>query len=128
MEDSCRIGDPSFYQTRVDITHVDAPSSTMHWCTTKFWIDIGISKAMVDGICGSPFSVSNVINLESEGSMAPREDSKTFRCVGHVLSTSRVDMVVGVWAKSSTLLYLTATLAVALLEIRCIRGRENGGN
>ena len=59
---------------------------------------------MVDGMRGSPFSMSNVINLESEGSIAPRAASKYFRCVGHVLSTSRADMVVGVWAKSSTML------------------------
>ena len=53
---------------------------------------------------GSLFSVSNVINLESEGSTAPRVASKDFRCIGHILSTSRADMVVGVWAKSSTML------------------------
>ena len=94
----------SFYQTKVGITHMDAPSSTMHRCTTKFRIDTGIWKAMVDGMCGSPFSMSNVINLESEGSTAPRAASNAFRCVGHVLSTSIVDMVIGVWAKSSTML------------------------
>ena len=104
MEDGYRIGDPSFFQTRVDITHVDAPSSTMHQCKTKFRIDTRIWKAMVDGIRGSPFSVSNVVNLESEGSTAPREASKDFRCVGKVLSTSRVDMVIRVWAKSSMML------------------------
>ena len=81
---------------------------------------------MVDGIRGSPFSVSNVIKLESEGSMAPREASKAFRCIGHVLSTSRADMAVGVWAKSSTMLWLTATLAVALLETLCMGGMGMG--
>ena len=104
MEDGCRIGDPSFCQTKVEITHVDAPSSTMHQLTTKFWIDIGIWKVMVDGIRGSPFSVSNMINLESEGSMAPRAASNAFRYVGRILSTSRADMAIGVWAKSSTML------------------------
>ena len=59
---------------------------------------------MVDGICGSPFSVSNVINLESEGSMVPRAASKDFHYVGHVLSISIADMAVGVWAKSSAML------------------------
>ena len=59
---------------------------------------------MVDGMRGSLFSMSNVINLESKGSTATREASKAFRCVGHILSTSRVDMAVGVWAKSSTIL------------------------
>ena len=59
---------------------------------------------MVDGICGSPFSMLNVINLESEDYTAPREVSKDFHCIGHVLSTSRVDMVVGAWDKSSTML------------------------
>ena len=59
---------------------------------------------MVDGMRGSPFSILNVIKLDSEGSMAPRAASKDFRYVGHVLSTSRVDMDVGVWAKSSTIL------------------------
>ena len=104
MEDGCIIGDPSFCQTKVDITHVDAPSSTMHRCTTKFWMDTGIWKAMVEGMHGSPFSVSNVINLESNGSTSPRAASKAFHYVGHVLSTSRADMVVGTWAKSSTML------------------------
>ena len=96
MEDGCIIGDPSFYQTRVDIMHVDAPSSTMHRCTTKFRMDTEIWKAMVDGICGSPFSMSNRINLDSEGSTAPRAASKAFCYVGKLLSTLRADMVVGV--------------------------------
>ena len=59
---------------------------------------------MVDGIRGSSFSVSNVISLEFEGSTAPRAASKDFRCVGQVLSTSRADMAIGVWAKSSRML------------------------
>ena len=59
---------------------------------------------MVDGICGSLFSVSNVINMDSKGSTALRAASKAFCCVGQVLSTSRVEIVVGVWAKSSTML------------------------
>ena len=59
---------------------------------------------MVDDMHGSPFSMSNVINLESEGSTTPRAASKDFRCVGHVLSTSRAGLVVGVWAKSSMML------------------------
>ena len=96
MEDGYRIGDSSFCQTRVDIMHIDAPSSTMHWCTTKFRLDTRIWKAMVDGMCGSPFFVSNVINLESEGSTAPRVASKAFHCIGKVLSTLRADMAVGV--------------------------------
>ena len=78
---------------------MDAPSSTMHRCTTKFQMDTRIWKVIVEGMCGSLFSVSNVINLESKGSTAPRAASKAFRYVGHVLSTSRVDMAVGVWAK-----------------------------
>ena len=104
MEDGFLIGDPSFYQTRVDIMHVDAPSSTIHRCTTKSWIDTKIWKAMVDGIHGSPFSVLNVIKLESEGSTALRATSKDFHYIGYFLSTSRVDMVIGVWSKSSTML------------------------
>ena len=55
-------------------------------------------------MCGSPLSMSNVINLELEGSMAPRETSNAFRCIGHILSTFIADMVVGVWAKSCTML------------------------
>ena len=104
MEDGCRIGDPSFCQTKVDIMHMDAPSSTMHQCTTKFWMDTGIWKAIVEGMRDSPFSVPNVISLELEGSTTPRVASKAFCCVGHVLSTSRVDMAVGIWAKSPTML------------------------
>ena len=95
MEDSCRIGDPIFCQNKVDMTYVDAPSSTMHRCTTKFQMDTGIWKAIVEGMRSSPFSVSNVISLESEGSTAPRAASRVFRCVGHILSTSRVDMAFG---------------------------------
>ena len=76
----------------------------MHQCTTKFWIDTEIWKVMVDGMHGSLFSMSKVINLDSEGSTAPRVASKTFLCIGDILSTSRVDMAVGVWAKSSTML------------------------
>ena len=59
---------------------------------------------MVDGIRGSLFSLSNVINLESEGSTAPRVASKDFRYDGKVLSTSRANMAAGVWPKSSTML------------------------
>ena len=104
MEDGCRIGDPSFYQTKVDMMHVDAPSSTMHRCTTKFLMDTEIWKAIVEGMCGSPFSVSKVISFESKGSTTPREASRDFHCIMHVLSTSREDMAVGIWAKSSTML------------------------
>ena len=104
MEDGCRIGDPSFCQTKVDMTHMDAPSSTMHRCTAKFRMDTRIWKVIVEGMRVSSFSMSNVISLESEGSTSPREAGKVFHCVGHVLSTSRADMVVGIWAKSSTIL------------------------
>ena len=104
MEDGCRIGDPSFYQTKVDMMHVDAPSSTMHWCTTKLRTDIDIWKVIVEGMHNSPLSVSNVINLESEGSTASRVASKDFHYVGRILSTSRTNMAVGIWAKSSTML------------------------
>ena len=102
MEDGCKIGDPRFFQTKVDMMHVDAPSSTMHRCTTKFWMDTGIWKVIVEGMWGSLFSMSKVISLESEGSTAPRVASKDFCYIGNILSTSRVDMEVGVWAKSST--------------------------
>ena len=121
MEDGCKIGDPSFYQTKVDMTHMDAPSSAMHRCTTKFRMDIEIWKAIGEGMRSSPFSMSNMIKLESEGSTAPKLVSKDFHYVGHVLSTSRADMAVGVWAKSST-------IAVALLATLRMRGRGNGGN
>ena len=84
--------------------HVDAPSSTMHQCTTKFWMDTRIWKAIVEGMHGSSFSVSKVISLELEGSTAPRAVSKAFYYIGNTLSTSRVDMAVGVWAKSSTMI------------------------
>ena len=67
-------------------------------------MDTGIWKVIVEGMRGSPFSVSKVIILESEGSTAPRAASRYFCYVGHVLSTSRADMAVGVWAKSSTML------------------------
>ena len=67
-------------------------------------MDTGIWKEIVEGMRGSPFSVSNVINLELEVSTTPRMDSKTFHCIGHILSTSRADMAVGIWAKSSTML------------------------
>ena len=54
-----------FPYTKVDMTHVHAPSSTMHRCTTKFWMDTEIWKAIVEGMHGSPFSMSKVISLES---------------------------------------------------------------
>ena len=104
MEDGCIIGDPSFCQTRVDIKHMDSPSSTKHRCQTKFQMDTGIWKAIVEGMRGSPFSMSKVISLESEGSTAPRAASKAFCYVCHILSTSIVDMAVGVCTKSSTML------------------------
>ena len=104
MEDGCRIGDPNFCQTKVDMTQVDAPSSTMHRCTTKFQMDIKIWKAIVEGMHSSLFSVSKVINLESEGSTTPRAASRDFHCIRHVLSTSRADMAIGIWDKSSTML------------------------
>ena len=99
MEDGCRIGDPSFCQTKVDMTHVDAPSSIIHWCTTKLRMETEIWKAIVEGMRGSLFSMSNVISLELVWSTTPREASKDFCFIGHVLSTSRVDMAVGVCAK-----------------------------
>ena len=52
----------------------------------------------------SPFSMFNVINLDLKGCTAPRVASKDFDYIGHVLSTSRADMAIGVWAKSSTML------------------------
>ena len=67
-------------------------------------MDTRIWKAIVEGMRGSSFSVSKVISLESKGSTAPRAASRDFHYVGNVLSTSRVDMAVGVWAKSSTML------------------------
>ena len=85
MEDGCRIGDPRFYQTKVDMTHMDAPSSTMHRCTTKFRMDTRIWKAIEEGMHDSPFSVSKVIILESEGSTTPREASRVLHCIGHIL-------------------------------------------
>ena len=59
---------------------------------------------MVDGIHGSPLSMLNVINLESKRSAASRVASKDFHYVGQVLSTSRANIAIGVWAKSSTML------------------------
>ena len=59
---------------------------------------------MDDGIRGSPLSKSKVINLESEGSTAPKVDKKALRYEGQVLRTFRVDMVEGDWAKSSKIL------------------------
>ena len=67
-------------------------------------MDIGIWKAIVEGMHGSPFSVLKVINLDSEGSTTPRAASKDFDYIGHVLSALRGDMAIGVWAKSSTML------------------------
>ena len=104
MEDGCRIGDLSFCQTKVDMMHVDAPSSTMHRCTTKCRMDTKIWKAIVEGMHGSPFSISNVISLELKGSTTPIVASKAFLYIGHILSTSRAEMVVGIWAKSSIML------------------------
>ena len=59
-------------------------------------MDTRIWKEMVDGIQSSPLSTPKVINFESEGSTASRKASKYFFYVGHVLSTSREDMAIGV--------------------------------
>ena len=67
-------------------------------------MDIKIWKEIVEGMRGSPFSMSNVISLESEGSTTPRVASKDFHYIGHVLSTSRADMEIGISTKSSTML------------------------
>ena len=45
-----------------------------------------------------------MINLELEGSTALRAASKDFRYGAHILSTSRDDMAIGDWAKSSMIL------------------------
>ena len=59
-----------------------------------------------DGIWHSGFflSISNMIKLKSEGSTTPSVDNNDFLFVKKVLSTSRVDIAVGDWAKSSTML------------------------
>ena len=67
-------------------------------------MDTVIWKVMVDGIHHSPLSTSKLIDLDYEGSMAPRAASKYFCYVGHVLRTSREDMVVGDLDKSWTML------------------------
>ena len=77
--DYWRMGEPSLFQTNVDMTQVDAPLSIIHRCTTKFRIDTEIWKVIVDGILGSPLSKSKVINLESEGSTAPSAANNDFR-------------------------------------------------
>ena len=59
---------------------------------------------MVEGILGSLLSKSNVINIESKGSMTPSAASNYFHCGGHFLSTTSVDMDIGDWAKSSMML------------------------
>ena len=76
----------------------------MHLCMTKFCMETKIWKVMVDGICGSPLFMLNVINLDSEGSTVPREASKDFHYIGKFLSTLRADMAIGVWEKSSMML------------------------
>ena len=63
------------------MTQVDFPMSMIHLCTTRFRMDTKIWKVMVDGIHGSPFSVSNVIKLDSEGSTAPRVTIKAFHYI-----------------------------------------------
>ena len=45
-------------------------------------MDTEIWKVMVEGMDGSPFFMSNVINLESEESTTPREASKAFHYTG----------------------------------------------
>ena len=67
-------------------------------------MDTGIWKEMVDGMHGSLFSMSNVIKLDLEGFTMPRVASKDFRYIGNILSTSRADMAIDVWAKSSTMI------------------------
>ena len=59
---------------------------------------------MDDDICGSPLFNSKVINLELEGSKEPKANKKSLCCEGKVLRTSRADMDVGDWVKTSTIL------------------------
>ena len=60
-----------------------------------------------DGLWNVWFSILHVEcdQLGFKGVYGPKGTaSKAFHCIGHVLTTSRVDMVVGVWAKSSMVL------------------------
>ena len=59
---------------------------------------------MVDGIPSSPLSKSNVINLDSKGSIELSRANNAFHCGGNVFNTSRVDIAIGDWSKSSTIL------------------------
>ena len=59
-----------------------------------------------------------MINLESEGSTEPNIDNSALRCEVQVLRTYKADMVMGDWAKSTTILYFSATLAVELFAMR----------
>ena len=63
-----------------------------------------------------------MINLDSEGSAAPSSDSNDFHCVGHVLSTSRADMTIGDWAKSSTI-FVARVLPLACANEHLLRRR-----
>ena len=104
--DGASSGDPSCFQTTVDIRQVDAPSSIMHRETLAFWILTGIWKAIEarGGGC-SDQSTSNKINILSEGSTTPLVYSRPFHCEGHDWRSSSVEMAAGDCAKSLTMLY-----------------------
>jgi hypothetical protein len=48
-------------------------------------------------------ATSNLINFEPLRSRAPKADSKAFLYVGHIWSTSKADIMHGVWPKSLTI-------------------------
>ena len=70
----------------------------------KFQMVIRNWKVTDDGIKGSPWSKSKVINLESEGSTTAREDNKDFHWEGKVLKNSKVYMAKVDWDTSFTIL------------------------
>ena len=69
MVEGANSGDPSCFQTEVDITYVDSPSSMIQWEMLAFRILTGIWKVTEAGRGGcSDWSKSKMIKRSSEDS------------------------------------------------------------
>lgn len=110
-------GDLICFQTEVNITQVDAPSSIMRWEMMALSTLTGNWKATDEGNGGcSDVSTWKIIKKSSEGSTPTKPVSRAFFWDEHYWSISSNYMVVGYCAKPSTTLYVWAAWSeVALL-------------
>ena len=99
-------GDPRCFQTKANITQVDAPLSMIQQETLEFRILTGIWKVTEAGRGGcSDHSKSKTIKRSYEGSTAPMVVSRDFHYEGNDWRSSSVEMAARDCTKSSTILY-----------------------